>query len=739
MKLATLPPINRTYTAAVDFLTDILLKISPVRIKVHAIDDKPMGSSIIALNHFTRFETIFIPKVMYTYKHLLIRSLADDHLFANKQFSRILGAVGVLPIKAPNRNSLIATDLALGGTWMIFPEGSMIKDKKVYHGDKYMIYSYSKDQPYREPHTGTAVIAMEAQKYKEDLRGLFDAKRFIELRTLAHTHHIGEDELFERVFEDVAILPVNISYFPHNFGSRDQMARLIDKYMPALGSKIREELIFDTTLLRYGVDIDIRFEDPIRISDYVEDRKLASLKNVFSYHLKDEAGIDWEEKRVKAKRIMEKYMKKIYFSTTINLSNIASELLLAMHGEHGVTSLALQEFRQRIYLAIKKLAKIKGVHIHSTLKDKKVRLGFLYQQEIPVLDSFLLSCTTAGLLIVQGDRVELLPKISAEPDFQEIRLAHPVRVASNEIQPLRKVVEIIRQYAASAIGEGEHREFAADILAYEQSIYSNAHDVFRRRNLLDVAMAEHKDFGAPQLLAPKQAAVGRSGTAIVCIHGMGACPAYVAEMGERLAREGHPVFLPRLAGHGTSPVGLKSKRIENFLGSVERAIAMFAMTHQHIVLVGFGLGGWLALRAAEIHAVSRVVFVTDPLEGEALDLPFPWLLKIARPFVAQKHSRKSTGEEIQRYSSLPVATVQQYRSLVAEVFDHADKLRSALLICGSEADSRSVLHNCELLLRKSAAANKRSRRFPVALYADGLGHEVQREIVEFCARVLEPA
>ncbi|MDD5212278.1 MAG: hypothetical protein PHV62_07670, partial [Sulfuricurvum sp.] len=97
--------------------------------------------TLFCANHFTRVETFLIPSFLYQKLNIKVRSLADAGLFQPK-LKEYLESLGTISTKDVNRDTIIISDLIKGqNNWLIYPEGCMLKNKKVTVSDKeFIIY-----------------------------------------------------------------------------------------------------------------------------------------------------------------------------------------------------------------------------------------------------------------------------------------------------------------------------------------------------------------------------------------------------------------------------------------------------------------------------------------------------------------------------------------------------------------------------------------------------------------------
>ena len=146
-----------------------LSNLSKARIQLHGQDNIPAGPIIFVINHFTRLETILMPYLINKATGQTVWSLADAELFQGT-LDAFLDAVGVVSTRDPDRDRLIVKTLLTGeASWIIFPEGGMVKNMKIVEKGRFMISWAAGKQP---PHTGAATLALRTEFYRERLRRL---------------------------------------------------------------------------------------------------------------------------------------------------------------------------------------------------------------------------------------------------------------------------------------------------------------------------------------------------------------------------------------------------------------------------------------------------------------------------------------------------------------------------------------------------------------------------------------
>ena len=103
-----------------------------------------------------------------------------------------------------------------------------------------------------------------------------------------------------------------------------------------------------------------------------------------------------------------------------------------------------------------------------------------------------------------------------------------------------------------------------------------------------------------------------STTGCLLIHGFTSWPEEMRWLGTDLARRGHTVLGVRLPGHGTAPRDLRRVRAADWLAAIADGVALLREMADSVFLVGFSLGGALALIAASQIPVRGVIAMATP-------------------------------------------------------------------------------------------------------------------------------
>lgn len=111
-------------------------------------------------------------------------------------------------------------------------------------------------------------------------------------------------------------------------------------------------------------------------------------------------------------------------------------------------------------------------------------------------------------------------------------------------------------------------------------------------------------------------------TGVLLIHGFMGLPGELRPLGDELARQGYTVSGVLLARHGQHPAALYNVRWQEWYASAEAALRELEAHCRQVVVIGYSLGGLVALRLAARRPLAGVVTL-----AAALDLAGGWPLR----------------------------------------------------------------------------------------------------------------
>ncbi len=583
--------MNRFAYRTTGFAIKAISNLSKANISLHGQENIPEGSVIFVINHFTRLETMLMPYQIFTLTKVPVWSLADYALFTGA-LGGYLDKVGAVSTKDPDRDRLIVKSLLTGeANWVIFPEGRMVKNKKIIEKGQFMISWAGGKHP---PHTGAATLAIRTEFYRQRLRRLAREKP----DEAEYLQDLFQIESLEPVLNrHTYIVPVNLTYYPIR-ARENILSNLASKLVDNMSDRALEELMTEGSMLISGVDIDIRFGDPILIGDCLECTIIESDIRAQRRINFDDPVASKSAMRKEALKLMQLYMTDIYNLTTVNLDHLFASILRALRAKQ----IDEYDFRRRVFLAATRIQQHNGLHLHSSLKDVPVHL--LTDDHIGKAADFISIALEKGNLKRVGERLIKDQSTFTSPyDFHRARIDNPIDVIANDVEALTQLQRTVRHLALQP--KFWVRRKVAQYLA-EQAVAE-----FKRDYHQYFVKGESKalEVGMPSIIKGKSKNIG-----VLLSHGYMAAPLEVKGLADYLGGLGFWVYVPRLKGHGTSPDDLAKRSYGDWVKSIDHGYALISSICRKVVVGGFSTGAGLALHlAARVKEVAGVFAVAAPL------------------------------------------------------------------------------------------------------------------------------
>ena len=744
-----------TYQWSVRMFT-LLKKIVQVNLELHADGTAIEDGDIFLFNHFARFET-FIPQYfIYQRTGAYCRSVAGSEFFGDDAFSAYLRRVGAIPNNHPRLLPFLAGEILRGRKVIVFPEGGMVKDRRVV--DERGVYSvYSRAaRDRRKHHTGAAALALVLDGFKHMVlhahqRG--DGRRVEQWAQSLGLEHIGQ--LLEAARRPTRIVPANITFYPMRV--RDNLLRkgaeLLNR---GLSRRLSEELLIEGNILLRDTDMDIRLAEPVdvrRVWRWWQLRlleRLASRVEVIdeAFALQPDAG-SWPARilargiRRQALRVRDDYMHRMYVGVNVNLSHLASRLIFGRL-DAGDTELDAGRFRRTLYYAVKLAQAEPSLNLHRSLRDPDAYVGLL-DQGCPGLEQFLSTATYSKLVDVSGDALRLSPKLREEHSFDEIRLENFVEVYANEVAPIGAVRRVVEQAASDADTLTERQ--LAD-LRFDDELIAHAWDKrrFSGEEHHEINAAETAtESGEPFLLVPPEP----DPLAVLLVHGFLASPAEMRGLGGRLCSKGHVVMGARLRGHGTSPWDLRSRGRDEWLESVRTGFEILRTMAERVCIIGFSTGGALALQLASAApgGLAGVAAAGVPLKFRNRNMRFVPVMhganRLVRAVSASEGIMPFRANDSEHphinYRHIPIRALNELRLLVADLESKLADVRCPVSLFQAERDPVVDPKSVQLICNRLGGDSVEVTMVPAdrhGIVYDDLG-DTQDKLVEFVESLRE--
>jgi len=664
--------MNRFAYRTTGLLIKTISELSRAHINLHGTENIPEGSNIFVINHFTRLETFLMPYQIYKLTGLPVWSLAAYSLFKGG-FGAYLEKIGAVSTKNPARDRLIVKTLLTGeANWIIFPEGRMVKNKKIVEKGRFMISFAGGKHP---PHTGAAILAMRTEFYRQRLRHLMQAGSS-EAEYLRKQFEI--EDLESVLNHSTRIVPVNLTYFPVR-AKENLLSNLATHLVEGIPERVLEEIMTEGTMLFSGVDLDIRFGKPIRIRRYLDDPMIQS-------DVTDLRRIEFDDPlpsrlrmRKEALKIMQRYMADIYALTTLNHDHLFASILRSSpyksFGEH--------DLRRKLFLAAEEVRKLEGLHVHHKLREDQVHL--LTDDRDHRIRDFLTIAMEKGILTEVGTKlVKDRSKFTAPYEFHRARIDNPIDVMANAVEPMTELQRVIRRIAwmphfwakrktAGLLMRSAYQEFEQDYNLY-----------FSRED------SKPMKVGRPFLIRG-----GARDTGVVLIHGYMAAPLEIKKLALYLGAQGLWVYAPRIKGHGTAPEDLAQVNYSQWQRSAELGYAVMQCLCRRVIVGGFSNGGALAIDlAARIEDVAAVFAISPPLRLKDLSSRLVPAMDVWNRFMKRFHMDDVRMEFVVNrpenphinYLRNPIAGVRQLERFMNAIEPQLPGLMAPALVVQGQGD-----------------------------------------------------
>jgi esterase/lipase/1-acyl-sn-glycerol-3-phosphate acyltransferase len=558
---------------------DTLIKASGMDLRLHGLENVPDHPVLYVINHFTRIETILMPYIIKKNIKKYPVSLADKSFFSGRM-GEFMDNVGAISTADPNRDKIFINALLTDShPVIIFPEGQIIKDKKIIEKGKYIVYNSGIRRP---PHSGAAQIALQTQFIRTKLRTFH--LRGDNSSTARMAAHFGFDltDVENIINKETYIIPVNITYYPVR-ARENELSKLAARLINNMSPRFQEELEVEGNMILGKVDIDINFGKPIPVKNYITPNKALNKMLADDHPYLDNDNF---KKFIPFRKIcvnmMADYMNAIYGMTTVNHDHLFSYILT----KYWKNCISEDNFKNRVFLAIEYLRGIGMSNCHTSLYKKQFYL--LTDDYHEKYENFIKEAISGNLItlkdgIITKNRV----RFSRKFDFHTIRRDNIIEVLKNEIEPLQGLTNtmdwlmflpgfVIRWKIRNLFVKLDKVLFDKD---YKQYYIENE--------------SKPKNIGEPFFL---KHFFSRKG--IILVHGYMAAPEEMRPLADYLYKNGYNVYGVRLQGHGTAPEDLAIQNWGKWYDSASRAYIIMKNSVKTFSIAGFSMGGGIALLQA---------------------------------------------------------------------------------------------------------------------------------------------
>ncbi len=659
------------------FMLNIINRILQTNIRVHGEEHlKESLPTLFVANHFTRFETLMMPYVIDTRSGKKIRSLADKSLFKGL-LGTYLNYSGALSTADKHRNETIVGDLMSGrNNWIIYPEGFMVKNKKVMMEDEFII-----DIPnhHGAVFTGAALMALQAEKAKSALNIAQQKGDKERLESLLNQCSLEEGQTAE--YQSTQIIPVNITYYPLRPGHNPLMDMVSLLAGDDTSQQTLEEIEIEGNLLSRA-EMHVRFCEPIDIS----------------HLLLNSDSDDRESRKLMRHRLTTQFMDVIYQNVMITIDHLFSVVLQ----KHKTKRITKKYLKQMLYMLAQRTVDAGIYNTHETIGDALLTI-FIDERYVPYEEILALAQKQKILEEVSSKSYHINHKrYQDDSDFHRVRLVNTLRVIYNEVALLNELHQSTEEILLI-----DPKQLSTDIF----------YDLFRKDLALyhkdykehySVMYSKNRDAGEPFLLYNESYSEG-----VIFAHGLKSSPSEIRELCEYIHQQGFNVYGVRLKGHGTLPQDLRDVTYEAWIDSMNRGYAAMQQVCKKIYLGGFSTGGLVALMCAsrKEHPIAGVICINSALELHDIRIKYAQPVHAVNNFLALFRANidyidHSADYPETNYSRLYVSTLAQLKALMKETERALHQIKVPLLIIQGSNDPVVIPKSAETIMRDAVSTHK---------------------------------
>jgi pimeloyl-ACP methyl ester carboxylesterase/1-acyl-sn-glycerol-3-phosphate acyltransferase len=672
---------------------------------------------IFLFNHFTRFETTIPPMLMFKHTGAICRTITHHSLFGvHSKLTSFLYDGGCVPSDMHGLLPYLAGEILRGRKVVIFPEGGLVKDKKVFDDRGDYATNSGNGQGMRKHHRGAAVLATYLDILKAHLQ---DAQARADTATLAHWQATlglpSQEALLAAIAEPTLVVPSTLTFFPIR-SEPNVLVKMAEAVVGELPERVRDELTTETNLLLRPTDLDICIGQAIP-SGWAPPkaesllwrhalRHTSTLEDIFQLEFGDATWLNkplHHRAESSINRLRDKAMRALYGGLTVNLHHLVAVLVM----EYWVANrrqIPQAEFESAILFAAQRLRLQAASHtqlpLHESLSSASAMLALTKHQH-PQYQRFMETLRKAKLVKLRGGVYYLSQRLSDELGVHEIRLENPVQLHENEaaIQPAVKLAAMWgMQQAAEVTTAAGQKQLAVLLLTLQQAAAQQAYTAAGAEALAAGAGALQ-----PFLLKPVASQPAKT-HAVLMLHGLGASPAQMRPLAEDLRSLGYTVHAPLLLGHGGKPADLSGVQAADWVKTAKLGLEVLqGFGFRDVQVVGFSTGALVALRLAKEQpaAITQIVAVAPPI---TLVSPLRHLLTMAHSLnLMVKHTLGALLPSLrggvhpwymmapkfpaEQYAKVPLSAVVAMRRLAHQALAAAPSFKTPVTLLHGTADA----------------------------------------------------
>ncbi len=693
--LPTLQP--RTYGRWMR-LAERVARVVGLKLQVRGFTSHLQEGEIFLFNHFTRIETCIPPLLLWQQTGGFARSVTHHGLYhVHPWLRRFLLDTGCVPSDLPDLLPYLAAEILRGRKVVIFPEGGLIKDKRIFDDrGNYAVRGADNRGP-RPHHRGAAVLAVYLDIFKAHIR---DANTRGDTATLTHWVQElslpGVPALLAACTHPTKVVPSTLTFFPIRSES-NLLVRAIESVFGELPERTRDEVIMETNLLLRPTDLALYVGrvlptawDPPKAEAMLWRHALRNVTTMAQLFALELDHAQWLHGPLAHRTLnavttqRDRATRALYGGLTVNLHHVVATLIADYHAA-GHDDLPETVFDEAVFWAVYRLQEQAqhnpSLPLEQSLAEPATLLALAQGTHHPY-SRFLAMLRNARLVKRGGGRMRLSQRLDDAVGPHEIRLENPVRLHVNEAAS-QPAIRLAAMWATQQSGQPGLRHEWADVVLQTERTLAQARTTAAADQALPAGITATQPFCLKPHASKDQPQKTHT-VGVLMLHGLGATPAQSRPLAEELQALGYGVHALCLPGHGGQPADMFPINATDWVAAARLGLQVLrAQGYTKLVLVGFSTGALVALQVARkapegvvgVVAVAPALRLVSPWRlllpvGEAINLlakiTLGWAIPQWRhgiiPFYPMKPSHPA-----EQYAQVPVRTLGVLQGLARRV------------------------------------------------------------------------
>lgn len=209
--------------------------------------------------------------------------------------------------------------------------------------------------------------------------------------------------------------------------------------------------------------------------------------------------------------------------------------------------------------------------------------------------------------------------------------------------------------------------------------------------------------------------VYREGGPVACllIHGFAGSPAEIRPLVDYLADEGLTVAAPVLPGHGTSPEDLRRTRFPMWIRAAEAELSALRQRCRTVHVIGFSMGGLIALYLAAHHQVASVTTLAAPVKLNDWRQILVPLGKYLLPYYQSRISNPEIAAQLEsNYERIPTDAIHSMLRLARRVRSDLPRITAPVLALQGDRDRWVAPDSAAYIVERVASRSRRLTLLP---------------------------